>query len=217
MENEHSSYARAILVKAIIAAIAVILIGIYIIPSLIYVNVCGGTVPNKALNNARNIGMALKTFADDHNGEFPKGNTAAEVFSQLLPQETGGSGYIADKMQFYVKNSKYTPKVISDSPGNLRKLSSGENHWAFMSGLSSKGNARWPLLFDGPASIAGRYSADQKEKGGVWKGKIAIVVRLDGSANTEPLQDLYIATDGQENILEPSNAWAIRGKLLMPY
>ena len=68
---------------------------------------------SKALNNARNVALALKTYANEHNGEFPVGNTAAEVFSQLLPQKAGSNGYISDKRQFYVNGSQYTPGDFS--------------------------------------------------------------------------------------------------------
>lgn len=171
----------------------------------------------KDLSSARNIGMALKTYANEHDGKFPDGKTAAEVFSKLLPQELGSSAYISDKRQFFVRGSKYTPPTDEPNNSNQKKLAEGENHWGYMARLDDSGSGRWPLLFDGPASPDGMYSANHREKGGVREGKLAIVVRLDGSANAEQLKGLYVSTDGQENVLKPTAEWAIGGKLLMPW
>jgi len=171
----------------------------------------------RSLNKARNIGMALKQYANDHDGAFPKGDSASDAFTKLLPPEPGSSGYISDKKQFFVKGSAYTRNSLGADTGDQRKLVPGENHWAFMSDLDDSGSGRWPLLFDGPASADGTYSRKATEKGGVWEGKVAIVVRLDGSANQETLSDdLKVRTDGQDNALKPSETWATGGKIAMP-
>ena len=172
----------------------------------------------KALNNARNIGMALKTYANEHDGEFPQGNTAAEVFSQLLPQRHGAIGYLDNKSQFYVKGSMYTLKENIEGFSSGWKVEEGENHWGVMSGLNASGSERWPLLFDGPASKDGRYSSNKSEKGGIWEGKVAIVVRLDGSSFPVPLNEYHFISEGKnDNILKPSDDWLKGGRLLMPY
>lgn len=170
----------------------------------------------KALNNARNIGMALKTYANDNDGAFPPAEgSAADSFSKYLL----GKGYISDKKQFFVKGSKYTPAKDKESQNSAdqKKLNEDENHWAYMAKLDDSGSGRWPLIFDGPNSAEGKYSDKKTEKGGVWEGKVAIVVRLDGSANAETLtSDFVVKTDGQENILKPGENWASGGKVAMP-
>ena len=85
-----------------------------------------------------------------------------------------------------------------------------------MAGFNDGGQGRWPLIFDGPATPDGRYCADKNKRGGRWMGKVAIVVRLDGSSAIEPLTDLYISRDGQSNILKSSGTWAVGGRVLMP-
>lgn len=171
----------------------------------------------RSLSKARNIGMALKQYANDHDGSFPKGDSASDAFTKLLPPEPGSSGYIADKKQFFVKGSAYTRNAQGADTGDQRKLVAGENHWGFMAELDDSGSGRWPLLFDGPASADGTYSRKANEKGGVWEGKVAIVVRLDGSANAETLSDdLKVRTDGQDNALKASETWATGGKIAMP-
>jgi prepilin-type N-terminal cleavage/methylation domain-containing protein len=171
----------------------------------------------KAQNNARNIGMGLKLYATDHDGAFPSGDTASAAFSKLLPQTVGATGYVTDKKMFFVKGSAYTKATDSGTNNNNQNtLNQGENHWAMMGALDDSGSGRWPLVFDGPASADGKYSAKKTERGGVWEGRLAIVVRLDGSAAKETLKDLAVQTDGQDNALRPSDNWATGGKVLMP-
>jgi hypothetical protein len=221
--------------EAAIACSVLLAFGIIATPAL-YATVMVSAVRIKALSNARNLGMALKTFANDHEGKFPEGNTAADAFSKLLKVDPKTGSYISDKKQFLIKDSKYTPKMrsigffenlmiafglIEDPENNLQgdpiRLHDGENHWAYMSQLDDNGHSRWPLIFDGPASPDGKYSTNKGEKGGIYEGKVAIAVRLDGSANAEQLKHLFISTDEQDNILQPTKTWAIGGKLLMPY
>jgi hypothetical protein len=99
----------------------------------------------------------------------------------------------------------------------MKKLAANENHWAYMAGLDDAGGARWPLVFDGPSSPDGKYSNKKGEKGGVWSGKTAIVGRLGGDVAAEALTNLSVKSDGQDNILRPTETWATGGKVSMPY
>lgn len=168
----------------------------------------------KALNGARNIGLALKLYANDHDGLYPTGSTAKDAFNTLLPADQASSGYIKDKKAFTVKGSAWTPTA---APSDSTKLAENENHFAYFSGLSADGGEDWPVVFDGPASDDGTYSAKKTEKGGVWEGKVAIVVRLNGSAAKEPLTELKLKTNGQDNALKPTDTWITKGKYAAPY
>jgi len=46
----------------------------------------------KALNGARNVAMALKLYASDHDGAFPAGAKAIDAFNMLMPADTASSG-----------------------------------------------------------------------------------------------------------------------------
>ncbi len=168
----------------------------------------------KALNGGRNIGLALKLYANDHDGLYPPGATAKDAFNTLLPADATSTGYIKDKKAFAVKGSAWTP---TQAPSTDTKLAEKENHFAYFSGLSADGAEDWPVVFDGPASDDGTYSAKKTEKGGVWEGKVAIVVRLNGSAAKEPLTDLKLVSSGQTNALKPGDNWITNGKYAAPY
>jgi prepilin-type N-terminal cleavage/methylation domain-containing protein len=179
----------------------------------------------KALNGARNIGLALKLYANDNDGAYPAGSSANAAFNKLLPADASSSGYIKDKKAFFVKGSAFTPpptNQASDGGGSgggsgttSTKLAAKENHFGYMAGLSADGSEDWPVVFDGFAS-GGKYSAKKTEQGGVWEGKVAIVVRLNGSAAKEPLTDLVLKTNGQENALVTNGDWLKGGTYAAP-
>jgi prepilin-type N-terminal cleavage/methylation domain-containing protein len=180
----------------------------------------------KALNGARNIGLALKLYANDHDGVYPTGTKAITAFNKLLPATAGSEGYIKDKKSFFVKGSAWTPppKDNQDSAGSSGgtntaspQLATEENHFGYFSGLTADGAEDWPLVFDGPSAGGTTYSDKKTEKGGVWGGKVAIVVRLNGSAAKEQLTNLTLATNGQANALAPGNGWLTGAEYAAPY
>ena len=170
----------------------------------------------QALNGARNVGMALKMYANDNDGAFPESKgSAMAAFNELFPKAAGASGYIKDKKQFFVKGSAYTKKLNPTS--DPLKLQTEENHWAYMAGLTSESSENWPLIFDGPKDESGTYSAVKTEKGGVWEGRTAVVVRVSGGASPEKLKDFKLQSDGQTNALTPTGDWLKGATYAAPY
>jgi hypothetical protein len=51
---------------------------------------------NKAIFQARTIGLAFQQYAADHGGKFPEGKTSTEVFQKLLDEK-----YVTDPATFY--------------------------------------------------------------------------------------------------------------------
>ena len=148
----------------------------------------------KALSNAKQVGTACKLFAMDYNGNFPyyldpverrgEPQDANRVLQTLIPD------YLPEKGVFSIPKSAYCKKRASSGSGELAqsKLDSGDNEWAYVAGLSDTSNSRFPLLADGfaPGSTTNPYYvADENLPGGVWKGKKAVVIRVDISGNVE--------------------------------
>jgi prepilin-type N-terminal cleavage/methylation domain-containing protein len=152
----------------------------------------------KDLAAAKQIGLACKLFAGDHDGKFPyqdgrttdpptdltpltaAGLTSNVVFASLIPT------YVTQEKIFYVAGSAYSPTVPDEvtTPSTAR-LSAGENNFAYMFGLTDTSNPSYPLIFDGPIAAATTYSTNPATPGGVWKGKKAIVIRCDNSGTVE--------------------------------
>lgn len=183
----------------------------------------------KALSNGKQIGLACKLFASDHDGRFPtykldaSGNPdlssgivedSNTAFAQLFPD------YINTESIFAIAKSAFTPVTPDekmDAAGNYSAtdtLKAGENHFAYVVNLTDTSNASFPLIADG-FKTAGRepvYSADETEPGGVWKGKKAIVIRVDTSGTIEnvdrqTLTVLRKGATGKQNLFGSGEGW----------
>lgn len=158
----------------------------------------------KALSNAKQIGTACKLFAMDYSGNYPRWTDMSQnppipdkvsgltdsnsVLKTLLPD------YITDETIFWnPKAAGYCKKTPPDNKFGAATgagqggvaLDAGENSWGYMAGLSDTSNARWPLIADGAPK--GVYDTDENKPGGVWKGKKAILIRVDISGSVETL------------------------------
>jgi type II secretory pathway pseudopilin PulG len=151
----------------------------------------------KALSNAKQIGTALRLYAVDNNGVFPSnalktgkpGDTPVEdsnsAFAQLMPD------YLQSEDIFWLTKSKWCnlsppdnqlDTTVLDKPD--KTLSAGENEWAYVLGLNDTSNPSFPVIANGFVDkVSHKYSINEGEKGGVWKGKQAIVVRVDTSGS----------------------------------
>jgi hypothetical protein len=85
-----------------------------------------------------------------------------------------------------VPGSKAGPTADNRIANPAQILERGENHWAYVMGLTSTSNSGWPLVVD-HTDGSGTYTAKENTFGGTWKGTKAIVIHVDGSAVQERL------------------------------
>jgi prepilin-type N-terminal cleavage/methylation domain-containing protein len=145
----------------------------------------------KGISNAKQILLGCKLYAMDHNSIFPgkeedqNGNptnndvsSANEALAALLPD------YLKTEQLFFMAKSAFTPLPPDEKfASSGQKLTAGENHWAYVLNMTETSSGGFPLLADGFASPSDHtYTDKEGEKGGVWKGKKAIVGRVDGGA-----------------------------------
>ncbi|MGB8167843.1 MAG: type II secretion system protein [Chthoniobacteraceae bacterium] len=141
-----------------------------------------------AMNKAKQIGIALQVYANDNGGAYPAGknqydetiNTANDAFRSLIP------AYVDTESIFTVPGSKVGPTADNRISTPAQILERGENHWAYMAGLSSTSKSSAPLVVD-HTDGSGSYSAKESTVGGTWKGTKAIVVHVDASATIDRL------------------------------
>ena len=174
----------------------------------------------KALAQAKQVGLALKLFAGDNDGIFPKtgtptGNTGTnsnDNYAALFPTYTQSETIFANKRCAYntvVPDNKITSPYDGANRGST--LTAGENAYAYMMGLTDSSNANYPIVMDAPASAANpTYPlGGAAVRGSVWDGAKAIMVFTDNSAQlmTVNSADHYVRrTDsaaGTPNILVP--------------
>jgi prepilin-type N-terminal cleavage/methylation domain-containing protein len=187
MIKKHKPSAFTLIELLVVISIIAILAGIAL-PVFGEVQTRGAQT--KALSNAKQVGMACKLFATDYNGNFPfyldpverrgEGQDANRVQQTLIPD------YLPDKGVFRVDKSAYCKRRASSGSDLAQtRLDPGDNEWAYVTGLSDTSNARFPLLADGFAPGSTNYVADEQQPGGVWKGKKAVVIRVDISGTVE--------------------------------
>jgi prepilin-type N-terminal cleavage/methylation domain-containing protein len=150
----------------------------------------------KDLSNAKQVGLACKVYAGDHDGKYPfqngqvdpptdiappgAGATSNQVFAALVP------GYIPTEKIFYLAKSGWSPSVPDEQTSTAAlRVENGTNNFAYMFGLNDTDNPSYPLVFDAPMSGATTYSTNSATPGGVWKGKKAIVIHADASGSVE--------------------------------
>ncbi len=168
---------------------------------------------------AKQIALALKIYASDHDGVYPSdsdgyGNkiqTSNDAFRNLFP------AYLTSETLFGNPLSAYqtAPSDNLIKPPN-EILRPGENVYSYVTGADDGKPTNTPLVVDGTDGTGrGLYVSDPKARGGVWKGARAVVIRLDNSGALEnmagPENARYIVErlpDGTtRNLLSSRGAW----------
>ena len=117
----------------------------------------------------------------ENAAELPISNA---VLATLIP------AYTQDESMFMIHDSKWLGRGPDGNIAPGKILEPGENAWAYVAGLNNKSDAHWPLLANAFAKTAGNlgpngnpsYTNYESLKGGLWKGREAVVVNCDGSA-----------------------------------
>ena len=181
----------------------------------------------RALAQAKQIGLALKLYASDHNDAYPTdmgadGKPLADsnaAFRVLFPTYTQSEKIFGNKASSY---QTVLPDDLITPPAQL--LRPGENVYAYIANLTDADDPAMPLVADGTDRTgAGTYVGDIAAYGGAWRGTKTIVIRLDNSGAVEnltgPANARFVQQtlpDGtKRNLLAPGSLGP-KGKLLDP-
>ncbi len=180
----------------------------------------------KGLAQAKQIGLALKLFAGDNDGVYPKSGVpdllktatlSNDAFAPLFPTYTNSELIFSNKLSAY--QTKTADNVIDSPYTGVRNktLEAGENVYAYMMGLSDASNPASPLIMDAPADKSANYSTTQTKIGGVWSGTKAIVIHLDNSGALDTLTSTGTgATTATDQGYDPSGAGTAKVNILDP-
>jgi hypothetical protein len=143
----------------------------------------------KATSNCRQIIMAMKAYAADHNGKYPTGRTANEVFRELVRADI-----LEDERVFGCPLSCYIPdNDVGLAPDFNKAVGPGENHWMVVDGLGDDALASMPVVFENaleatwPPVWDGSPYVGIRKRGQSWeRGKIVIGLN-DNSVVVEKL------------------------------
>jgi prepilin-type N-terminal cleavage/methylation domain-containing protein len=165
----------------------------------------------KDMSNGKQIALGLKQFAVDHNGVFPNkkpdvvstdydaGATplagtdfSNDAFWWLFPT------YLTSEDIFSVGGSAWSPNPpnnILDAPTDTSRtatLAAGECGYEYITSLQDTANPQFPLIMDAGTALAEgdvTYTNVQTDKGGLWRGKKAVVIFVDGSGQVTTVND----------------------------
>jgi prepilin-type N-terminal cleavage/methylation domain-containing protein len=137
------------------------------------------------VSNVKQIGLGLRMYAGAHDGQFPLYKdpdtasslvaTSNEALEMLMPRHLG-----SDKSVCINKTSKWC-KAQPATSSDQYKLRAGECDWAYVRGLTETSDSRLPLIATAFAPGGTTYVKDSTKPGGVWKGEMSAVLRVDGS------------------------------------
>jgi len=221
------SFAFTLIELLVVISIIAILAGIAL-PVFSSVQIKGAQT--KDLSNAKQIALGLRLFAQDNNGIYPTTEpvagssltTANDAYRNLVPQ------YIPQEKIFYLAKSAWTPKPPDEITSGLNGLSSGENNFAYVTGLNDSSIPNYPLIADGFGGSSGAISGaatysspiSANVKGAVWGGKNAIVIFCDGSGVVETCKSnlvLGVTPDSSSaNLFTTTTNWIPSSQVLNP-
>ena len=189
--RKHRSFAFTLIELLVVISIIAILAGIALpVMTIVLTN----AAQTNDLANAKQVGLGLRLYSADNNGYFPTLNGATgsgtatnsnQAFLNIVP------AYVPSQKIFYVRGSGWsTGQAAVELSTTTGTLQAGSNGYAYVLGLQDSWNTNFPLLADAFAQGTsptgpGTYSSAQGQQGGVWKGRKAIVVRIDDSAKIE--------------------------------
>jgi hypothetical protein len=163
----------------------------------------------EAINNAKQIGIALFSFADEYD-KYPSPATAPEV-AEAYPDQpydlTGNSsnaifrqfftsGITESEQMFYARFKKSQKPDGNISTGEL--LKKGECGFSYISNISPKDNPKTPIVL--APLIPGTKKFDTKP----FDGK-AIVLRIDNTVQTYEIKKDGTIHDKDGDIISPNH------------
>jgi prepilin-type N-terminal cleavage/methylation domain-containing protein len=211
MKKIKKTFSAFTLVELLIVIAIIAILASFALPA--FLGVQERAKQTKDLSNGKQIGLSLRQFAIDNNGEFPNraygtgtpasdyvsstvltaASTSEDAFRWLLPT------YVRNEGIFVVPGSAWSPSAdeILDptfgaptTPGTLDNVApNGENGYAYTTALSDTSDANFPLLMDGFSATIPNYDTVKTAVGGVWGGQRAIVILVDGSGRVMRVDD----------------------------
>jgi hypothetical protein len=154
-----------------------VLLGLVVIARSLEFRIWKKSRMNAALTTAwmqaKAIHQACMLYAQDHEGRFPavdgSEGGASTAYRKLFPDifQEEGAFYVPGSAWHDEARGKKPDNDIGQKPDFAECLERGENHWAYVSGLTPMSDPGLPLIADGfVEGKPGQYTDDPKRKGG---------------------------------------------------
>ena len=170
----------------------------------------------KDMSNGKQIVLGLKQFAVDHNGVFPNKlpDVVSSDYDAGATNLTGADfsndafwwlfpNYLTSEDIFSIGGSAWSPNppnnILDPASATTRAdtLAQGECGYQYIAALNDTSNPQFPLVMDAginTGDVNVEYTNVQTDKGGIWKGKKAIIIFVDGSGQVATVNDQTTAT-----------------------
>ncbi|NNC88223.1 MAG: prepilin-type N-terminal cleavage/methylation domain-containing protein [Akkermansiaceae bacterium] len=179
----------------------------------------------EAINNVKQVKLALDSFAMDFDGQYPNKDTSKRLTGseeEITDANTAYrqlffSGDTQSEKIFWVKGSSIATSSpddkITDGSGTISEneiLKPGDCHWAYVSEQSNVSNPSRPLVLDSFKSGEDNFDPT------LWDNK-AVVLRIDSSARAERLgvtgeaKNKVLDSAGENIFSTQSAAWVGSG------
>jgi hypothetical protein len=176
----------------------VIGVGLLVIIPTIFAPVGGHSPLALSINNAKQVKLALESFAMDNDGPYPCAETAgfyecpADGSSNALFRQLFASKNTSSERIFWIRGAEICSKSSPDDvTGHGDKfelqetLQAGDNGWSYYEGFKNIAHPDHPLIL-GPI-----LPGDEGYQWDLYDGRI-VVLRIDSSARA-----MRIKTDGR--------------------
>ncbi|MCW1925625.1 hypothetical protein OKA05_23910 [Luteolibacter arcticus] len=190
-----------------LGGLSICILVLFFLASLVTKRTCIGSDRTEAINNLKQLNLALIDFDHDY-GCFPDAITAADVkvatgtgfrlgssSSNELFRQLIASGNKSEKI-FWASSaiSRRKPDDVIDT--DAKALAPGECAFTYIAGLHSEGDPDTPVLM--VPVIRGTWKFDPKP----FEGK-ALVLRLDGTVRVESINKHGHVMIGGRNLFDP--------------
>ena len=170
------------------------------------------------VNNAKQVKLALDSFATDFDGQFPSEDTAEAVveggtgttYSNDYFRQLFLAGVTESEKIFWAKNSAVAKSKEPDGKvkegGKVRAeevLQEGDAHWAYITDQRQLDTGTRPLILDGYA----KGTSEWKEE--TWDQKV-IVLTVDGSCKAmrmRPSDGKVLDGSNKDILSSQADAW----------
>ena len=155
-----ASTAFTLIELLVVMAIIAILVSIAL---PVFVGILERGQQTKDLSNAKQIGLGLKLYAGDNDGQYPasvQANGSESCIAQLIPIHPDRENFLSGENPPGPLSSP--DEVFTDSQDTLK---AGENNFAYVNDLTDTSNPNYPIIADGFAALTpGTYTSDETPK-----------------------------------------------------
>ena len=217
MKTKGSSHQKGFTLTELLVVMTILVVLAGIAPASIFKALKRAAIA-EAINNAKQVKLALDVFALDFDGQFPNEDTGERLakggtgttYSNDFFRQMFLEGHIESEKIFWAKNSAVANKGEPDDKvkegGRVQAdevLQKGDVHWAYITDQTNLDTGSRPLILDGYKRGTSEWDPN------MWDQKV-IVLRIDGACKLMRIRpsDGKVVDGSRKDILSAeADAW----------